>query len=295
MPVTDEGTAAGSDDQATAAPEATLTRTRVGIAATTGGIGVGCTALLVYDLLAGIRGGIPLIETLAATAALVTCCMIGPGKLRRVAAGSAGFGAIIVAVVTLFSPPATAPAPAGQSSAGGSPLHVPRCPIPPRASALRTATAPEPRIRDSATLGQATIGGVGSYDGRHGIGPRMVVCIGVRRQPTTDRQLWLVVRLDPRGTVHHYLYFPKEEIPSGAGPQRVIILARCPTQSTLAGIGGVQTMMIVSADRAASRILQANYNADQACNSGYDNNRLRWHLPHGAKVISNQGDVTRTR
>jgi hypothetical protein len=294
MPATDGATSGPSDDQARPAPAASLSRTRAAIAVATGAIGLSCTALLVFDLFAGIRGGLPLIETLIVTVAFATCCLVGPGRLRRAAAGSLESCAVVVAVVAVFIAPATAPTHKGALTAGSSP-HVPRCPIPAKASALRKPTAPEPGDRSSATLGQATIEGAGSYDGRPGIGPRMVVCIVVRRQPLTDRQLWLVVRLDLRRAIGHDLYFPKAELQSGAGVRRVIILARCPSQLTLAGVGDVRTLMVVSADSAASRTLQENYNADQACDPGWDNNPLRWHLPPGAKVISNQADVTRTR
>jgi hypothetical protein len=51
--------------------------------------------------------------------------------------------------------------------------------------------------------------------------------------------------------------------------------------------------MIVSADALASQSLQRNYDADQACDSQYDNAREQ--LPPGAVVISNQGNVTRAR
>jgi hypothetical protein len=121
----------------------------------------------------------------------------------------------------------------------------------------------------------------------------MVICVTVRRAPTLDRQLWLVVRLNPREGLTHPLYFPKFNITLASGSQTLPIPARCPSATTLAGIGNVRTLMIVSADASASQSLQRNYDADQACDSQYDNAREQ--LPPGAVVISNQGNVTRAR
>src|SRR6266516_4514554 len=115
-----------------------------------------------------------------------------------------------------------------------------------------------------------------------------------RRTLTLDRQLWLVIRLNPREGLNHRLYFPKANITSTSGRHTLTIRAHCPSQTTRAGVGNSRTLMIVSADVSAVRSLQRNYDADQACDPGFDNSPLRRRLPTGAVVISNQGNVTRT-
>jgi hypothetical protein len=280
-------------------PEPSLTVTRKVVVAATGLAGFSCVGLLLCHLISHrLAGPAPIIETLLGAVTLAACIGSAPRRIRRAAAGSMGATSLVVATVAIFAAAPGTPGPgraAAPSASRSRPatLAVPGCPVPAGSPRLGPATSPEPGDRTSASLGEATIDGAESDDGKPGIGPGMVICVTVRRAPTLDRQLWLVVRLNPREGLTHPLYFPKFNITLASGSQTLPIPARCPSATTLAGIGNVRTLMIVSADASASQSLQRNYDADQACDSQYDNAREQ--LPPGAVVISNQGNVTRAR
>ena len=300
----------GSRDDRRPEPKRPMTAVRFTVAVTAGAVGLVCVSLLLYDLVVHhLAGPAPIIETLIATLMVAVCITVSPGKVRRAAAASTGGIGLTIATVAIFAnapststtsisantpEPNTAMPLSVRPSPARGPVHTPDCPLPASSPKLGRVISPEPSDRTSTRLGKATIDGAESDDGKPGIGPGMVVCVTVKRPPTLDRQLWLVIRLNPREGLNHRLYFPKANITSTSGRHTLTIRAHCPSQTTRAGVGNSRTLMIVSADVSAVRSLQRNYDADQACDPGFDNSPLRRRLPTGAVVISNQGNVTRT-
>jgi hypothetical protein len=167
------------------------------------------------------------------------------------------------------------------------------CPLPRGRNALARATSPEPATPPVTGAGHAHIDGVASYDGKPGIGSAMVVCLTVAQEASPNRALWLVSRLNSFSTLTHPLYFAKQDLAVRLGLQKITLHSQCDSAKNPASVNSKRTLMIVSADRRAADLLERNYEADQDCHSVCDNDRLR--LPEGAVMISNQGDVLRTR
>jgi hypothetical protein len=210
-------------------PGEVMSLTRKIIAAVTGSIGLACALLLLRDLFTPATGSLPIAETLTATAALGTCFAIGPGKVRRAAAGSIEATALVVAILALFGISDRALTPHDSPSRHVSPGRAVSCPPPPSAARLSPATSPERSDRTSAELGDASIDGAEAADGRPGMGASTVVCVHVTRLPGQSHALWLVTRLDRRPGVTHFLYFPKLAIPARLGEQKITLWAHCPT------------------------------------------------------------------
>jgi hypothetical protein len=150
-----------------------------------------------------------------------------------------------------------------------------------------TSPPPPPRIRGQ--LGHAHIDNVIAPDGGARVGKQEKVCISISRYPGASRTLWLILRLRlPLLKPTYQLFYAVGEFSDPSpGKYSVSIDRTC----TAMPQGSPHTLVVVSADSAATKQLWANYNAriHSECSPAYDSHRHA--LPHGAYVVSNSGDV----
>ncbi|MFI6296636.1 hypothetical protein ACIBEJ_33955 [Nonomuraea sp. NPDC050790] len=202
---------------------------------------------------------------------------------------------------------------AAQLSAPDKPPLGPQQPIPPSAAtspqtSAPTALSPSPsfpgcplptednRIIDASWgnakrnqhLGLASLDGVAADDGKPGVGFNMWVCATVKKAPPPGRQLWLLLRLDPRKDIALPVHFAKYRLSETPGIYAIYVKAFC---SVPVKGPRPRTLMVVSADVSASRELQKNHNSDKACDRTYESRRTK--LPSGALVVSNTAAINR--
>jgi hypothetical protein len=112
------------------------------------------------------------------------------------------------------------------------------------------------------------------------------VTVTVQNSPAEDRTLWLVVILHANAAAgwDHALYFAKEPIDTRPGVYNspLHLASRVP--------GNRRTFLVVSADPAAHKELDRNYQAGRRSDDTYPNDPL-FHLPFGALEIARSPDI----